>query len=133
MLLKTLLVSLLGFAQGDISAYMYDSTGSTSCSTLSQDTRNPWWWSGGSCIPVHNNPDMCNGKDTCGYLMDCDSSTVTISYWYSAGDMCLRGEPEQKMTYPVGKCLPSGTAGFDSQGYDFIFECGLGKTNSTGK
>lgn len=77
----------------------------------------------GYCLPTHH-AEQCNGKtDMCGVLYSCTLSTVTISYWYSAGDQCLRGDAQHTNTYPTETCLPPST-GYDSyNGSDSIFHC----------
>lgn len=78
----------------------------------------------GYCLPKDNRPEDCDGKaSTCGVLYNCEDSTVSISYWWSSGTACLRGDPQAMQKYPVNTCLPPSIGYNSYNNSDTIFRC----------
>lgn len=76
----------------------------------------------GACLPQENRESCLNKWDQCGLLLVCNPSTVTFEYWYTAGDACLRGDPQYKVDYAAQACL-SPPAGFTYKNYDQVLVC----------
>lgn len=108
----------------DIYTYIYDSNPSVTCASLVTTVRNPFYAKEGTCLHS-TTASVCNGHESCGYIMNCDSNniTMTVGYYYSAGTECLRGAPQATNVYPLDVCLGKDTGGIESNGYPFIIHC----------
>jgi hypothetical protein len=95
----------------------------TKCSEKRTDMRDSYM-SAGSCLPFDNHPEECHGKSTCGAIYTCNATTVTISYWYYAGDVCTRNPPELVAYYATETCLPPSN-GYYNNNTDSVFHCQL--------
>jgi hypothetical protein len=84
------------------------------------------WISCNHCITQNNHPESCDGRaDTCGVLYSCDPTTVSIGYWWTSGDVCLRGNPQASEKYPTNTCLPPSKGYNSYNSSDTIFVCNL--------
>jgi hypothetical protein len=80
------------------------------------------WFASGMCIPYTNQTEACQAKTTCGAIFTCNATTVTISYWYYAGNECTRNPPELVSYFPTETCLPPTNAYYNNN-TDSIFHC----------
>lgn len=105
-------------AQSSVTSVFYNlGTNCTSAANIRES-----WYATGSCLPMGYHPEDCMGKSQCGVIYNCDANSVTISYWFSAGQACLRGSPEKTRTFPTNKCLPPSTDYYGNN-LDNIFSC----------
>lgn len=115
---------LLSCFLGMISSQSYYTTTwyepGNNCSTPANERVG--WTSTGYCLP-QSDPTWCNNKaNTCGVIYNCDPSTVTSLFWYSAGNQCLRGNSEGTKITPTNSCI-TAKDGWNWKGYDYILTC----------
>jgi uncharacterized membrane protein len=76
----------------------------------------------GYCTPFTNQTETCQTKTTCGAMYMCNATTVTISYWFSAGTECTRNAPDLVSYFPTETCLPPTNAYYNNN-TDSMFHC----------